>query len=68
MITLSVNGKPRDLNIPDDLLMAAVRAALATATTGSNDIDADALADVDPNSPREIAFDQGDRLIERTWT
>jgi len=47
MITLSVNGKPRDLNIPDDLLIAAVRAALATAATGSNDIDADVLADVE---------------------
>src|SRR5262245_14645418 len=43
-MTLNINGKPRD--IPDDLLIAVVQAALERVATASNDIDADLRADV----------------------
>jgi len=46
MITLDVNGETRDLDIPHDVLIAAVREVLATAATTSNDIDADLQTDV----------------------
>jgi len=46
MVTLNVYGKPLDLDIPDDLLMAVVRAAIARVATSSTDIDADMHADL----------------------
>jgi transcriptional regulator GlxA family with amidase domain len=45
MMTLSINGKPHDLDIPDDLLIAVVRAALARVAAASGDTDADVKAD-----------------------
>ena len=46
MIPLNVAGKARDLDIPHDVLIAAVREVLTTAATASNDIDADLQTDV----------------------
>jgi len=39
-ITLNLNGRLRNLDIPDEMLIAIVRAALAKASTASNDIEA----------------------------
>lgn len=56
MITVSVNGKPRDLDISYDWLIAVVQAAHATAATASTDTDADAEADVEASHAKPHAI------------
>ena len=51
-ITLNVNGRLRDFDIPDEMLIAIVRAALARAATASNDVAADVRTDVTESRAR----------------